>query len=404
MSEARPRGHGEGHLASVRSTDGDADRGDLVLRLVHDTTHGLEDVAQVVRDRRGRSDGIHRAQFEARGHGTHADRLVAVHDDHFLLDLGRRDLIADAEVLVGPGHAQFHQFDVLLNDGDRLLAEGLGNLRPRAIGVAREHPRQHADHEHVLPVPWIVGEREALRFHGNEDEAVGAIGHLLHGGGPGRTDRLVFVVDPHALDEDQRVVGEGAQPVPRQQHLLVEGHHDPRLIAPVGDLLGSDPDAHAAGAPGSTGRRLDLGGDDLDRPRAVAHLGAHGGEDLAALLRAFSRVRDDLDGLLGQGHELGDTSDPVRGGALLGRRGGAALHDGVSSLSVAGGGSPCGPVRSRPERARPPPRPTAIRGPGCSVRAADSTPRHSNRPGTRQGQILGGPTTLHSETREASGP
>ena len=116
-----------------------------------------------------------------------------------------------------------------------------------------------------------------------------------------------------------------AEAVARQQHLLVEGEGQVGRVAPVGDRALADADAVAACALGHPGRRLDLGRDDLHRPDAVAHLGGDGAEDLPALLGAFARVGDDLDGVLGQ---------PRRDGARRARgRGGGGGHD-AGDLSV----------------------------------------------------------------------
>ncbi len=107
-----------------------------------------------------------------------------------------------------------------------------------------------------------------------------------------------------------------------QQDLLVEGDADVRPVAPVRDLVRPDPDPVPARARGNAGRRLDLGRDDLDRPDPVAHLRAHGPEDLAALLRALAGIGHDFHGMLaGPDH---------RDAALLGLRlGGRLRHRGV---------------------------------------------------------------------------
>ena len=84
----------------------------------------------------------------------------------------------------------------------------------------------------------------------------------------------------------------------REQHLLVEGHDELGLVSPIRDLIPPEADQIAARAGGCTRRGLDLGGDDLHRPDAIAHLRQYGGEDLAAFLRPFARVRHDLQNVL----------------------------------------------------------------------------------------------------------
>jgi hypothetical protein len=117
----------------------------------------------------------------------------------------------------------------------------------------------------------------------------------------GRDDRLVRIFPPHALEQNDAVGLELAVPHPPEQHLLVEGDHQIGLVAAVGDALRSEPNAVAARARDAARRRADLGRNDLDRPHAVAHARRDGAERLAAALRAFARVADDLDHVLRQG-------------------------------------------------------------------------------------------------------
>src|SRR5688500_2905766 len=79
-----------------------------------------------------------------------------------------------------------------------------------------------------------------------------------------------------------------------EEDLFVEGEDEVRFVAPVAHRTRAEADPVAAGPFGDPGRGLDLGGDDLDRPDAIPHLRRNGPEDLAALLRAFARVGNDL--------------------------------------------------------------------------------------------------------------
>ncbi len=81
----------------------------------------------------------------------------------------------------------------------------------------------------------------------------------------------------------------------------------------------------AARAGRGAGRRLDLGGDDLDGPDAVAHLAADEPEDLAAFLRALAGVADDFDDVLvDRAHAL---VLPLGDMLLVGRCHGVAVAD-----------------------------------------------------------------------------
>ena len=106
---------------------------------------------------------------------------------------------------------------------------------------------------------------------------------------------------PHVLEQDRRAGLELAGAHAAEQHLLVEGDDEIGLVAAVGHALRADADADAGRAGDAARRRLDLGRDDLDGPDAVADARGDRAERLAAALRAFARVADDLDDVLGQG-------------------------------------------------------------------------------------------------------
>ena len=103
-----------------------------------------------------------------------------------------------------------------------------------------------------------------------------------------RDDRRVAVLAPHALEQDRRAGLEFARVHAAEQHLLVERDDEVGLVAAVGDALGADADADAAGAGHAARRRLDLGRDDLDRPDAVA---AARGDRRRATGRSAARLR-----------------------------------------------------------------------------------------------------------------
>jgi hypothetical protein len=170
----------------------------------------------------------------------------------------------------------------------------VGDLGFHELHIEVVDPGEQAQREHVLATLRIVDDGQALLFHGNFDDAVAGRRELLHRRLPFRANRLVPVLFPHVLEQYDRVRLERVQAVPGQQHLLVESDDQIGSVAPVGHRFGADPNAVAAGPGRKPRRRLDLGRDDLDRPHAVAHLRAHGAEDLSALLGAFAGVRDDL--------------------------------------------------------------------------------------------------------------
>ena len=117
-------------------------------------------------------------------------------------------------------------------------------------------------------------------------------------------DLGVVVLGPLVVDQQD---GSGAQRVlvdAAVEHLLVEGHHQVRLVAHVAYGLRAEADADAAGAGAGARRGLDLGRDDLHGPQAVAHLGADGAEQLARRLRSLAGVAHDLDDLLRDGPDL----------------------------------------------------------------------------------------------------
>jgi hypothetical protein len=180
----------------------------------------------------------------------------------------------------------------------RLLAEGVGDLVFYSLEVSIVDVSEKPEGEHVLALARVLIDGEALLLHRDFDDAVVARPELDEGLLPGALNVRIRVRRPKILDENDRVVGQRAEPMPRQQHLFVERDDQLHLIAPVRDGARPDADAIAARPFRGSRRRLDLGGDDLHRPDAVAHLGRHRAEDLAALLCAFAGIGDDFERVL----------------------------------------------------------------------------------------------------------
>ncbi len=170
----------------------------------------------------------------------------------------------------------------------------MGDLGADQLDVPVVDPRQHAQHEHVLAPAGIVHDGEALLFHRDLDDPVVVLRKLVQTLPVLLSDIRVAVRGPHVLQQDDRILGQCPQLDPAQQHLLVEGHHQVRRVAPVGDGIGTEAHAVAAAARLDPRRRLDLCRDDLHRPDAVSHLRADGAENLSALLGTFPGVGDHL--------------------------------------------------------------------------------------------------------------
>ena len=116
----------------------------------------------------------------------------------------------------------------------------------------------------------------------------------------GLRDIDVRMLAPHAFEKDDAARLELAGAHAAEQHLLVECHHQVGQVAAVGDVLGADADAVAAGAGDAARRRADFGGDDLGGPDAVAHPRRNRSERLSAALRAFAGIADDFDDVFAQ--------------------------------------------------------------------------------------------------------
>ena len=212
----------------------------------------------------------------------------------------RRDAVAEVEVGLGPLMARFEQLDVGVDHALVLLAEGQHDLVDRQLEVEAVQLAQHAQREHVLAAPRIGDQQPALLLHRDLAHPVARRHQPVMRLDVGGRDRRVRVGAPHAFQQDDAVGLELLGPHPPEQHLLVEGHHQIGLVAPVGDGARADADAVAAGAGHAARRRPDLGGDDLGGPDAVAHLRRDRAQRLAAFLRALARVADDLDDVLFQ--------------------------------------------------------------------------------------------------------
>ncbi len=172
------------------------------------------------------------------------------------------------------------------------------HLLERLLHPEAEDLGEHPDDEHVLADARVGHHFEAGRFHGELDHVEALSAELGHRGRVLLAHLFLRVLGPLALEQHDGAGPEGGVGDPSVEHLLVEGDHQVGALAAVGDLVAAEahPDARGAGA--GSGGRLDLGRNDLDRPDAVAQLGADGAEGLAGLLGAFAGVGDDLDDAL----------------------------------------------------------------------------------------------------------
>ena len=298
---ARARGDGHRAAAGVAGADGEGAGGDLVLGLVHEAADLLEALAQVVRGRGRRRDRVHGADVHARGQHAQRDGGVAA-DHHLRLGHGLgRDAVLEVQRALGPVEAGLHEAHVGLDDLARPSCRRCSAICARAsVEVEAVDAAQRAEHEHVLAAPRVGHQRAALAFQRHFDDAIAVGEQRLHRLEVRGDDLRVLVLAPDALEHDRRAGLQLAGAHASEQHLLVEGHHQVGLVAAVGDAAGADADADAAGPGHAARRRLDLGRDDLDRPDAVAAARGDGGEALAAALRAFAGIADDLDDVLGQ--------------------------------------------------------------------------------------------------------
>ena len=147
-------------------------------------------------------------------------------------------------------------------DGTQPLLR-VADLVADAREVAAVNARQHPQREHVPPLAGIVHDGTAALLQRDEDDAAGLHGELGERGAPRGLHVLVGMRGPHVLEPDDGVRRERAQAVSREQHLLLEGQDELRLVAAVGHRRSAD---------------------------AVAALRGDRTEDLVALLRALSGV------------------------------------------------------------------------------------------------------------------
>jgi len=108
------------------------------------------------------------------------------------------------------------------------------------------------------------------------------------------------------VDQHEDVVGETSRFEARQQRHFVEGQHHVREVAGIRDpaALGKA-DAVTTRACGRMRRGLDLGGYDLDGPKAVACFGAELGKGNGCFLRTFASIADDFDDVLRETYKAG---------------------------------------------------------------------------------------------------
>ena len=340
---AGARGDRHGALAGVGRADREGRRGDLVLGLVHHAADLGEDLAEVVRGGGGRRDGVHRADLHAGRHHAQREGHVAVHDH--LAMVGRRRRHVEGQVQVGqrPLVPRGEQGDVGVDELAGLLAEGQCDLVAGQVEVELVDRAQHAERVHVLAAPRVGDQLAALPLHRDLDDPVAGGDQQVVRLGVGRGDPGVAVVTPHVLEQDRAARLELPGVHPAEQHLLVERDDEVGLVAAVGDRPRAQPDPVAAGAGDAARRRLDLGGDDLDRPHPVAGAGRDRAERLPAALGALARVADDLHDVLGERDDL-----PLAGvGAVVGLDRLHRAHRAVTAVLCVGEALPWSAARSR---------------------------------------------------------
>ena len=166
---------------------------------------------------------------------------------------------------------------------------------------------EHAQHEHVLAAARVGHQRAAFALERNLDHAIACFLRATS-----RSRRMTRrSADPcaRATSLSSRIVAPGlSSPARTRPSSTCSLNATTRSVwsPPLVTALGADADPDAAGAGDAARRRLDLGRDDLDRPDAVAAARGDRGQRLAAALRAFARVADHLDDVLGEDlHALG---------------------------------------------------------------------------------------------------
>ncbi len=85
----------------------------------------------------------------------------------------------------------------------------------------------------------------------------------------------------------------------RKAYLVIKCNGQLRLVTPVGYLIGTKANDVPRGAGHGVVRWFNLGWNNLHRPDTITHLGAGLAKNLRTLLCTFTRVGDDLNGMLG---------------------------------------------------------------------------------------------------------
>ena len=158
---------------------------------------------------------------------------------------------------------------------------------------------QDPEHEHVLALARVADEFLAavLERHLVDVEAVAP----QRGRPSARTDATTAGSRCFAHMLSSRIVAPGlSSPACTRPISTCSLKATTRSVwsPPLRHALGADADADAARAGHAARGRLDLGRDDLGRPDAVAHARGDRTQRLAAALRAFARIADDLDDVL----------------------------------------------------------------------------------------------------------
>ena len=197
---------------------------------------------------------------------------------------------------------RFQQPYVVADDGVGLLREDESDLVPSRLQIQAVDVAQHAQNEHVLAALGIGDMLQALAFHGDFVDLVPVRHEFVTGPGVRSGDLRVLVGSPFVLQENDAAGLEFVIQDATQQHLLVEGDDQVGLVTPIGNAMGCQANAVAAGAGDAPRRWLNFCGDDLGGPNPVSHPRRDGPERLATPLRPLAGIADDLDDMLLQRH------------------------------------------------------------------------------------------------------
>ena len=232
----RSGGDGDGAFAGIRRTDGEGAGGDFILGLVYDAADFLENFGKIVRGRGGRGYRIHRAQFHSRGHDAERQCRVPVGDDLRLGGRSGRNAEAEVEIGLAPLVAGFEQLDIGIDDALRLLAESQRNLVASHLQFETVEVTEHAQGKHVLAAFRVGVEQLALLLHRELDYPMTGGKQPVMRLDIGHRDIQIRMFAPHTFEKNDTARLQFASTHATEQYLLVESHHQIRLVAAIGDV------------------------------------------------------------------------------------------------------------------------------------------------------------------------